>query len=101
MGLVNKIKFFQDDNRNTFGYLKPNSTQVLAMTGASVTTPTALNEGIIRIVCTVVANIEFNGTATANSMLLPANTPEYFSVSDLDTISAIAASGNVFVTQMR
>jgi hypothetical protein len=45
----------------------------------------------IRVVCEVQCAIAGTGAATANDLLLPAYTPEYFGVQPGSTISIIAA----------
>lgn len=58
---------------------------------------------IVRVVVTSAAYVRFGGTATSAYMYMPAEVPEYFTMKENDTVSAIqvAAGGNLHVTVMQ
>lgn len=99
---------FPRDAQNTpIPVLSPiaaNNTQALAMTGSAVNT-TTIAARVVRIATTAAAWIEIqtvvgtNPTATeTTSLYMPANSVEYFSIPNPSQVSAIGASGTVYVT---
>jgi MinD superfamily P-loop ATPase len=84
----------------------PGTTHKKAYTDTSAAIDTAIGAGVyvVRILCTTDAHITFaaSPTAVATDMLITANTPEYFSVTEGQKVAAIreALDGDLYVTEM-
>lgn len=84
----------------------PADTQVVAIGAASVqsTAIAGTKRAAVRLVATVDCHIAISKapTATATSMLLAANQPEYFKLCDDYKIAVIqdAAAGSLYITEM-
>jgi len=80
--------------------------QSIAYTGTAGTITTAISDGVtkVRIVCTSAAYIAFGAapTATTAGVYVPADSPEYFTVSPGEKVSAIQLSsgGTLHVTEI-
>jgi hypothetical protein len=87
-------------------HYRPKTTQTVSYTGTSAASTNPFGAGItvVRVICTTDAHIVFAGTpvATTGAPLIPAFTPEYFSVSPGEKIAAIQnlAAGTLYVTEM-
>lgn len=85
---------------------RPGTTQKVAYTGTAGTISTAVGSQtrIVRLVVTSNAYVAFGAspTATTSDMYMPANVPEYFTMSPGDKVSAIqdAAGGSLIVTEI-
>ena len=83
----------------------PATHRKVAYTGTAGTLGTDISDNIniIRVVVTTDAYVLVgDGTADANDMFMPANTPEYFVITPGQTVSAIQVSsgGTLHVTEM-
>lgn len=80
--------------------------QKVAFTGTAGVTTNGVSVGVnvVRVVLTSAGYIAFGAapTATANDVYLPANWPEYFTVTPGQKISAVQATagGDLHVTEM-
>jgi hypothetical protein len=85
---------------------RPGTHQSVAFTGTAGTITNALTAGnyMVRVVATSACYIAIGGapTATAAGVYLPANVPEYFTLSPGEKISAIqvSAGGTLHVTEI-
>tara|TARA_B100000508_G_C11258568_1_gene179935 strand:+ start:168 stop:464 length:297 start_codon:yes stop_codon:yes gene_type:complete len=82
-------------------------TQALGITGSSAAIANGHSADIrdVRIVCTVDAYVEFgsNPTATTNSLIIPAYTPEHFKVQPGDKVAFLivgSTTGQARVTEL-
>lgn len=85
---------------------RPGTHQKVAYTGTAGVTTNGVSAQIktIRVVLTTAGYIKIGAapTATTSDVYMPANWPEYFTVSPGQKVSAIqdAAGGNLHVTEM-
>jgi hypothetical protein len=81
--------------------IRPGSTQKLTI-GTTSLRSEAVTGNVARLVATVDCHVEFgpSPTATAASLFLPANTPEYFACYGTDVVAAISdgADGALYIT---
>ncbi len=84
--------------------LRPGTHQNVAYTDTAGTIGTALERGIVEIVCTSAAYVKVgaNPTATTSDMYVPANMVKCHRVNEGDKVSALQVSdgGTLHVTQM-
>lgn len=82
------------------------TTQSAAYTGthAEITNGVGTETYIVRVVCTSDAFIKIDNspTATTSDVFCPASTPEYFSITPGQKVSAVqsSASGTLYVTEI-
>ncbi len=81
--------------------VRPGATQKIAV--SSTSTPSAAADGnVVRLVATVDCHIAFGSApvADANSLFLPANTPEYFACYGTDQVAVISdgTDGALYIT---
>ena len=86
---------------------KPGITQALGITGSSAATANGHGTDIrdVRIVCTIDSYVEFGAapTATTNSLIIPAFTPEHFKVQPGEKVAFLhlgSTSGQARVTEL-
>lgn len=85
---------------------RPGATQSVAYTGTAGTISNAVGAQTyqVRVWCTSQAYIAFGAspTATTSDIPIPANTPEYFTITPGQKVSAVrdSTSGTLFVTEM-
>jgi hypothetical protein len=86
---------------------KPGTTQALGITGSSAAIANGHGADIrdVRIVCTVDAYVEFGATptATTNSLIIPAFTPEHFKVQPGEKVAFLqfgSTAGQARVTEL-
>lgn len=85
---------------------RPGITQNVAYTGTAGTISDGISDGVfqVRVNCSTAAYIAFGAapTATTNDIYIAAGTPEYFTVSPGQKVSAVQASsgGTLSVTEM-
>jgi plastocyanin len=86
---------------------KVGTTQALGITGSSAATANGASDGIydVRIVVTVDSYVEFGTTptATTNSLIIPAYTPEHFKVEPGTKIAFLivgSTTGQARVTEL-
>lgn len=88
--------------RSAYPAINPGPTQTLAIGSASVATATPPGADVVRLVATVPCYIAIGSApvATASSMYLPANMPEYFVTNRTDNIAVleVSSSGTLFIT---
>ena len=89
-------------SRASYPAINPGTTQTLAVGAASVATATAIGAPLVRLISTVPCYVAFGvaPTATATSMYLAANVPEYFVLNMTDQVAAlqVSAAGTLFIT---
>ena len=73
-------------------------------TAATITNAVGTETYIVRVVCTTDAFIKIDNspTATTSDVFCPASTPEYFSITPGQKVSAVqsSASGTLYVTEI-
>lgn len=87
--------------RASFPAIATGTTTTLAVGAVSAATA-PLGALVVRLVATTNCYVAFGAapTATAASMYLPANMPEYFVVNSTDAVAAlqVSAAGTLFIT---
>jgi hypothetical protein len=83
--------------------INPGTTQTVSIGAASAATAAAIGANLVRLVAATVACYVANGpspTATATSMYLAPNVPEYFLISANDKIAVlqVSSAGTLFIT---
>jgi len=90
-----------DGNSKPIQVLKPYTTYTVNVSGSSAASSAIASGSVARVVSTVAVNYVINGTATSLSTYLPAESVEYVSVNQGDTISFYSGtSGTAYVTEM-
>ncbi len=88
-----------------FGTIRLGTHQSVAYTGTAGTIPTAINAGVakIRLIVTTAAFIKIGNTPTATStdVYIPADSPEYFTITPGQKVSAVqlTTGGTLHVTE--
>ncbi len=84
--------------------VRPGTTSRLPYSAASVASG-VLETTIVRLVASTDCHVAFGSapTADANSLFLPANTPEYFACAASDKVAAVrdATDGALYITPAR
>lgn len=95
--------FARDENNATGNPARPGpTTQNITFAGAAVSAnPISANVTVVRLAATAACRYLLGGTATANSILLPANVVEYIGVTPGDVISVIqdTAGGTLSIAE--
>lgn len=82
--------------------VRPGATQKITVNTTTSNQSAAVDGNVVRLLATVDCHIAFGpaAAADANSMFLPANTPEYFACYGTDRVAAIGdgAEGALYIT---
>lgn len=91
----------RDANSDAIQCLRPSTTSTFAVSGTAASS-NSISERVVRIMSDVDCFYTINGTATVNSVPLPASTIEFIHTFEGDTISVItsSASGTFYITEM-
>ena len=96
-------KLARDVNTKAIQVLRPSTVSKVSTSGtAASSSAIAANIRVARIISDSDCFYSVEGTATASSSYLPANTIEYIHVYEGDTVSVILASGtgSAYITSM-